>query len=103
LKEFAAMVQKKLRSSDIFTRWGGDEFIILHLYADLGQAFLMAERIRDNVQSYRSNQVGTVICSFGVAVFEEGDEIIQSFRESAAGFKKPSRRVKTGLAVNNSR
>jgi len=73
LKEFAGIVQQELRSSDIFARWGGDEFIILLPYADLRQAECMAERIRDTVQSYRSNQVGIITCSFGVVEFEEGD------------------------------
>ncbi len=73
LQEFALIVQKELRSSDIFARWGGDEFIILLPYANLGQAVLMAERIRDTVQMHKSDQVGPLSCSFGVGVFEEGD------------------------------
>jgi two-component system, cell cycle response regulator len=74
LKEFAGMVQKELRSSDIFARWGGDEFIMLLPYAGLEQAVSMAERIRDRVLSYNFNQIGQVSCSFGIAMFEKGDD-----------------------------
>jgi len=76
LTEFAGLVKKELRSSDIFARWGGDEFIILLPYAGLSQAVQMAVRIHDIILSYRFIETETVSCSFGVTEFEEGDDQI---------------------------
>jgi len=74
LKEFAGLVQKELRSSDIIARWGGDEFTILLPNAGLDQAVHMAGRIRDIVMLYNFSRIGPVSCSFGVAVYEKGDD-----------------------------
>lgn len=95
LIEFAGLVQKELRSSDIFARWGGDEFIILLPNTGLDQAVQMAERIRDVVMSHNFNQVGTVSCSFGVAVYEKGDDrntIVQRVDNRLYSAKKNGKR-----------
>lgn len=73
LKELAELVNSKLRSSDIFARWGGDEFIILLPYASMEEAVDMAERIRDLTASHDFKQVRNLSCSFGVAGFEVTD------------------------------
>ena len=49
LKEFAERVQKGLRSSDIFGRYGGDEFLIILPNIDKKQAEIVAEKIRKKV------------------------------------------------------
>ncbi|MFO8191475.1 MAG: diguanylate cyclase [Bacillota bacterium] len=77
LKEFTVLVQGRLRSSDVFARWGGDEFIILLPDADLDQAVQMADRIRDTIASYKFSHGDTVSCSFGVSGYEEGDDHIK--------------------------
>jgi two-component system, cell cycle response regulator len=76
LSEFADLVNQELRSSDIFARWGGDEFIILLPYAVLSEAAQMAERICAKVFSHSFNQVESVSFSFGAAEYEEGDNHI---------------------------
>jgi len=48
LKGFADIVSKGLRRSDIFCRWGGEEFLILLRGAFLDEAVDIANRIREN-------------------------------------------------------
>ena len=74
IKEFADLVRNYLRSSDIFARWGGDEFTILLPNAGLDQALQMAERIRDNVVKNIFSYEESVSCSFGLAVYEKDDD-----------------------------
>ncbi len=76
LRELADLVKNELRSSDIFARWGGDEFIILLPYAILSTAVQMAERICVKIFSHSFNQVESVSCSFGIVEYEEGDNQI---------------------------
>lgn len=49
LKETADCIKKSLRSGSKIVRFGGDEFIVLLENTSAGNAFLVAERIRDNV------------------------------------------------------
>jgi diguanylate cyclase (GGDEF)-like protein len=49
LQEFAKRVKGNLRESDIFGRYGGEEFLIILPNTDRGQAEVVAEKIRENV------------------------------------------------------
>ncbi len=74
LASLAAVVQSSVRQSDIFARWGGDEFAILLPYADKMQAYELAERVRTTIAAYHFDQVNHISCSFGVATYEENDD-----------------------------
>jgi diguanylate cyclase (GGDEF)-like protein len=45
----ADILRRCCRASDLLVRWGGDEFVIVNLDADLAEAELLAERIRSAV------------------------------------------------------
>ncbi|PXF33044.1 hypothetical protein WH50_01460 [Pokkaliibacter plantistimulans] len=53
LKEFAAVCNTHLRETDIFCRWGGEEFVILLTQTDMQQAWVVAERLREAVEKMR--------------------------------------------------
>lgn len=69
LAEFADCVREMLRRSDSFTRWGGEEFVILMPNTPLGAARLAAERVRAHLEAHRFADVPVVTASFGVAEF----------------------------------
>ena len=67
----ADILRRCCRASDILVRWGGDEFVIVHLDADMNSAEQLAERIRSFVakrvfQSSDGTNVRTS-CSIGFA------------------------------------
>lgn len=70
LKDLAAIVSGSIRESDIFARWGGEEFSVLLPETDLQGGAILAEKIRVNVKSHRFNQVGNLTCSFGVSEYK---------------------------------
>ncbi|HOL16989.1 MAG TPA: GGDEF domain-containing protein [Bacillota bacterium] len=74
LASLAAVIKSSIRESDVFARWGGDEFAILLPYANRTQAHGLAERIRMIIATSRFDQVNSVSCSFGVASYKEGDD-----------------------------
>ncbi len=74
LIEISDIVKNTVRQSDLFARWGGDEFAILLPYTKKEQAYEVAERIRVLIESHSFNMVGTVTCSFGVADYQKGDD-----------------------------
>ncbi|WP_432735036.1 sensor domain-containing diguanylate cyclase [Maridesulfovibrio sp. FT414] len=70
LSYFAQVCAKKLRSSDLFGRFGGEEFIAVLHDTDSLQAMEVTERIRSAVESAYADTTGTIpdmTVSIGVA------------------------------------
>jgi diguanylate cyclase (GGDEF)-like protein len=69
----AEILRRCCRASDIVVRWGGDEFVIVYLDADMNAAERLAERIRSLVAKrvFHSSDGTTVrtSCSIGFARF----------------------------------
>jgi diguanylate cyclase (GGDEF)-like protein len=57
-----------LRKSDVFARWGGEEFILLMPETNLSGAKIAAEKVRELVSCQNYGIVGKVTVSVGVAV-----------------------------------
>ncbi|GGY02393.1 GGDEF domain-containing protein [Paludibacterium paludis] len=51
LKHFAATLRKKLRQHDIAARFGGEEFVVLLRDTDTELAYVIAERLRQDVEA----------------------------------------------------
>nr|WP_158301039.1 diguanylate cyclase [Sulfurimonas denitrificans] len=68
------IISKNIRESDIFGRWGGEEFIILLPETNLNQATIVAQNIRKKVQEYRFDKVGQKTISLGVSEFNSNDD-----------------------------
>lgn len=79
LTTIVSLVKGTLRKSDIFARWGGDEFAILLPNTDISQAYELAERLNELVRSHRSKLTGPISCSFGVEGLHKGDTMNSLF------------------------
>ena len=75
LKEIVSIVNRNIRNTDFFTRWGGEEFIIIATETDEMGADILANRIRVDIASYDFKNIGNITCSFGVAKFIDDDSI----------------------------
>jgi diguanylate cyclase (GGDEF)-like protein len=75
LQEVARFLQRELRDTDQFARWGGEEFIILAPQIDLFYARALAERLRSLLAHHPFEAVGSVTASFGVAAYRDGEGI----------------------------
>lgn len=75
LKEFTKIATNCIRESDVFARYGGDEFIILMPKAGIVEARIIAERIREELR--KTPLVGTVsvTVSIGITEYIEGEEV----------------------------
>lgn len=65
LLQVVDIVKSIIRESDIFARWGGDEFILLLPHADLRQAIEVSERIRYAIENLEINKSLGVTASLG--------------------------------------
>ncbi|MDO8489191.1 MAG: GGDEF domain-containing protein, partial [Candidatus Omnitrophota bacterium] len=80
LKDLAALLRNQSRKMDFVCRYGGEEFTIILPRTDKKEAFLIAERIRMDIQKYSflneeifPNKMLTV--SLGVATFPEDAQL----------------------------
>jgi diguanylate cyclase (GGDEF)-like protein len=73
----ASVLQKNTRKSDKVVRWGGEEFLIVCLDADLGAAQQLANKLRLTIAELPEK----ITCSFGVATLVE--ETFQSLLKRA--------------------
>ena len=77
LTSFSLLIKQKARERDVFTRIGGEEFLLILPNTSLEDALNIAERIRQQVNSTTFNVVEgmlDVTCSFGVSS-QKGREI----------------------------
>jgi diguanylate cyclase (GGDEF)-like protein/PAS domain S-box-containing protein len=75
LKSVADMIKGRIRKTDYFARWGGEEFIILLPETSVEYAAGLAEELRERLSSMTLPEVGRVTASFGVASYRTLDTI----------------------------
>jgi diguanylate cyclase (GGDEF)-like protein len=75
LKSVANMIKGRIRKTDCFARWGGEEFIILLPETTVGDAASLAEELRERLSNMALPEVGRVTASFGVAAYRPSDTI----------------------------
>jgi len=80
LKDLATLLRNQSRKMDFVCRYGGEEFTIILPHTDKKEAFLIAERIRMDIQKYPflneeifPNKVLTV--SLGISTFPENGQL----------------------------
>ena len=80
LKQVSLRLKKSIRGDDILARFGGEEFIFLLPNTNLNQAYIIAERIRQNIEAtpYKIQlEINPLIntISLGVSTLKKGDTI----------------------------
>jgi diguanylate cyclase (GGDEF)-like protein/PAS domain S-box-containing protein len=71
LKSLAQLVKASIRESDIFGRWGGEEFLVVCCGTDVEGAHNLAEKLRQKVEIFAFPAVDRLTCSFGVAQVDD--------------------------------
>ncbi len=74
LQTVTGLVKQNIRTVDVPTRWGGEEFMVLMPQSDMVAARSAAEKLRQVIAQYRFDKAGTVTVSFGVTEFVPQDD-----------------------------
>ncbi len=69
------LVKSMIRGTDIFARWGGEEFVILLPNASKEKALEVVRKIKLTMDTYSFGTVKQVTCSFGVTSLLSNDDI----------------------------
>lgn len=88
LKDIATIAHKSLRSNDIICRFGGEEFVVLMPQTEKEEAFIVAERIRNNVKEFLTRPWEkfpgqSITVSIGVSTFPEDGKDNESLINNA--------------------
>ena len=75
LKEFATLIKENIRGTDIFARWGGEEFLLLLEDTNVENAMMKVERLRRLIDTHTFTNIEHMTASFGLAKKEESDDI----------------------------
>lgn len=76
------LIKSIIRQTDVFARWGGEEFTILLPHTKLDEAKDLAERLREAIEGYTFKNVGDVTCSFGVVDLQSNDDAYSFFNRA---------------------
>ena len=73
LRQLSALLNERMRQTDIVARWGGEEFIVLLPEADIGAAGKIAEELRSEVERHLFEAVEHVTVSLGITEASQDD------------------------------
>ena len=81
LREVAKLFSTNIRKSDIFARWGGEEFVLLVTNYELVQAKSLAEKLRALVaeHGFHSGKSASITVSIGLTSFSKADSLNSAF------------------------
>ncbi|WP_323596905.1 sensor domain-containing diguanylate cyclase [Aliarcobacter butzleri] len=82
LSQLSKIISDNLRNSDIFGRYGGEEFLIICPKTNKDGAFILAEKLRIIVNDFTFDEVGHKTVSIGIAEFQTGDTIETLFKKA---------------------
>lgn len=94
LRRFAESQQARTRTSDIFARWGGEEFVLLLPETELAGAALLAEAVRVRVAETPVPGPGRITVSLAVAANRDGEsahDLLQRLDEALYEAKNTGR------------
>ena len=94
LQEFSKIVTHSIRTTDIFGRWGGEEFMLLAPNESLEGAMQLAEKIRKSVEEYEFKTVKKITISIGLTVcngFSEKEKLLKKVDEALYEAKERGR------------
>lgn len=77
LREFADLVRSRIRRSDLFFRWGGEEFVLVFQNCTEAEAFTNCEEIRAVLDSRPHNHGVHITVSAGISAYIPGESLEQ--------------------------
>lgn len=78
----ANSLKKSLREDDIIARWGGEEFVIMLKNVTIEEAKMIAEKLRQAVESEKINNSFNSTCSFGITMYKPAESIDDTFKRA---------------------
>jgi diguanylate cyclase (GGDEF)-like protein/PAS domain S-box-containing protein len=73
LSQTTKIISQNLRKSDIFGRWGGEEFLVICPQTNKNEAFVLAEKLRNAIETHEFEKIGHKTICLGISELEHDD------------------------------
>ena len=83
LVDFSSIIRGINRDTDLFSRYGGEEFILLAKMADKHTAEKIYLRIKESIDQHTFGKVGSLTFSAGIAQFDYNTDTAESIMKRA--------------------
>jgi len=80
LIKMAQTVNNNIRETDVFARWGGEEFVLLFRNTQAKDALVASSHIKDKIEENIHPTAGKITASFGVTQYMPNDTIEVMFK-----------------------
>jgi len=80
LIQIAQKINAHVRTTDLFARWGGEEFVVLFTETKQEDAIKTSENLRKYVEDLEHKVAGKVTVSFGLTQYKKGDTLESMFK-----------------------
>jgi polar amino acid transport system substrate-binding protein len=88
LKEFSKVIVNSIRKSDVFGRWGGDEFLIILVNTKEEYAKIFAKNLEVKIAKHHFVEHIPLRCTFGVASYQKNDTPVDIIKRVDENFYK---------------
>lgn len=78
----AQTMKQSMRETDLFARWGGEEFVILFSNTNLENALISANKFRISIENIKHKIAGKITASFGLTELREKDTLDTIFKRA---------------------
>lgn len=78
----AQTVNNNIRSSDIFARWGGEEFVLAFINTPIEKAKEVSLILKDKIENNEHKTAGKITASFGVTQLRKDDDLNSILKRS---------------------
>lgn len=72
---FAQTIEENIRNTDVFARWGGEEFTLLLPCTNVENATFVVDNLRKLIENVDFKTIGKKTCSIGLTQFKKGDTV----------------------------
>ncbi|RUM66039.1 MAG: diguanylate cyclase response regulator [Sulfurospirillum sp.] len=82
LQKLAQTISRRIRTTDIFARWGGEEFVLLLPETAIHDAVKLCEMLRESIAAIRCIEADSITASFGVTELLADDTVKSAFKRA---------------------
>lgn len=81
LRELGSLISSNIKKSDIYARWGGEEFVILLPHTNLEGGYMFAQKLRKLIAGHEFRGIGKLTASFGVGEYIINEDKVTLFEK----------------------